>query len=138
MSLKIDKMFKIDFIALNESIMIQLQFATNRIKIDPLEPVIESDKGKQSHYARPLPSRDVISLQPLTISLVTLYNCFLTMQDYAEETQEISDAQLTYRHCESRMSVIYSSTRDARWLCYYLLSLKVTFFTSESFHRSQF
>ena len=118
MSLKIDKMFKIDFIALNESIMIQLQFATNRIKIDPLEPAIESDKGKQSHYARPLPSRDVISLQPLTISLVTLYNCFLTMQDYAKETQEIS--------------------AQPQWLCYYLLSLKVTFFTSESFHRSQF
>ena len=30
------KVFKIYFIALNESKMIQLQFETNRIKIDPL------------------------------------------------------------------------------------------------------
>ena len=37
MLVKIDKMLKIDFIALSESKMIQLQFATNRIKIGPLE-----------------------------------------------------------------------------------------------------
>ena len=40
--LKIDGMFKINFIALNESGRIQLQFATNRIKIGPLDPDIYS------------------------------------------------------------------------------------------------
>ena len=42
----IDRVFKIDFIALNESIRIQLQFATNRIKIGPLEPQIQPHKGQ--------------------------------------------------------------------------------------------
>ena len=34
----------IDFIAINESRRIQLQFATNRIKIGPLEPEIQPPK----------------------------------------------------------------------------------------------
>ena len=38
--------FQNDFIALNESIRIQLQFATNRIKIGPLEPQIQPHKGQ--------------------------------------------------------------------------------------------
>ena len=70
---------KIDFIVLNESRMIQLQFATNRIQIGPLES--EPAKGVRRHYAGPMSSRDVISLPPVTISLATLYNCFLTMED---------------------------------------------------------
>ena len=119
--------------------MIQLQFATNRIKIGPLEPEIQPAKGARSHYTVPMTSRDVISLQLVTISLVTLIcNCFLTVEDYTKETQEISDSQLPYRRCESRRFVIISSTRDARWLCYFPLSCKVAFFTFESFHRSQF
>ena len=44
MLVKIDRMFKINFIALNESRMIQLQFATNWIKIGPLEPEIQPAK----------------------------------------------------------------------------------------------
>ena len=44
-SLKIDRMFKIDFIALNESKKIQLQFATNRIKIGLLETEMQPAKG---------------------------------------------------------------------------------------------
>ena len=65
----------------------------------------------RSHYAGPMMSRDVIRLPPVTISLVALYNnWFLTVEDYTEETQEISDAQLPYKRCESRMFVkIYSS-----------------------------
>ena len=130
-------MFKIDFIALHKSRMIQLQFATNKIKIGQLEPEIQPAKGARSHYAGHKMSRDVISLPPVKISLVTHYNFFLTVEDYTKETQEIWDAQVPYRR-ESRMFVIYSSSRDALWLCYYPLSWKVAFFTFESFHRSQF
>ena len=46
--------------------------------------------GAQRHYAGPMTSRDVIGLPPVTISLVTLYNCFLTVEDYTKDTQEIS------------------------------------------------
>ena len=69
----IDKMFKIDFIALSESKMIQLQFATSRIKIGPLEPEIQAAYGAQRHNTGPMKSRDVISLPPVTMSLVALY-----------------------------------------------------------------
>ena len=106
-------MFEIDFIASNESRMIQLQFTTNRIEIGPLEPEIQPAKGERRHYAGPM-TRDVISLPPVTISLVIHYNCFLTVEDYTKETQEISGVQFPYRRCESSMFVIYSSTRDAR------------------------
>ena len=54
--------------------MIQLQFATNQIKIGPLEPEIQPDKGARRHYAGIMTSRDFISLTPVTISLVTVYN----------------------------------------------------------------
>ena len=107
-------MFKVYFIALNESRMIQLLFATNRIKIGPLKQEKQPAKGAQRHYGGPMMSRDVISLPPVTISLATLYNSFLTVGDYTKETQEISGVQLPYRRCERRMFVIYSSTRDAR------------------------
>ena len=126
-------MFKIDYIVSNESKIIQLQFATKRIKIGLLEREIQHAKGAWRHYAAPMTSRDVISLQPATISLVTLCNCFLTVGDCTKETQENSGAQLPYRRCESRMFVIYSSTRDARWLCCYLLSCKIAFFTLDKF-----
>ena len=53
--------------------MIQLQFATTRIKIGPLEPEIQPAKGVRRYYAGPMTSRDVISLPLVTISLVTLY-----------------------------------------------------------------
>ena len=40
-------------------------------------------------------SCDVISLLPVTVSRVTLYNyCFLTVEHYTKETQEMSGAQL--------------------------------------------
>ena len=97
------------------------------------------DTACQSHYAGPMTSRDVIGLPPVTMSLVTLCNCFLTMQDYTKDTQGISGTQLPYRRCERRIFVVvYSTTRDARQLCYYLLYCKVAFYTFESFHRSQF
>ena len=131
-------MFKIDCIALNESRMVQLLFAINRIKIGSLEPEIQSTKCARRHYAGPMTSRDFISLPPVKILLVTLCNSFLIVEDYTKETPEISGAQLPYRRCESRMFVIYSSTRNARRLCYYLLSCKVAFFTFESFHMPQF
>ena len=76
---KIDRVFKIYFIASNESRRIQLQLATNRIKIRPLEPEIQPGKDGQRHYAGPITSRDVIGMPPKSISLVTLYNCFLTI-----------------------------------------------------------
>ena len=96
---------KIDCIALNESI-IRLRFAINRIKISLLEPEIQPAKGARSHYAGPMTSRDVISLQPATISLVTLHNRFLTVEDYTKATQVISDTHLPCRRCESWMFVI--------------------------------
>ena len=103
----------------NESISIQLQFATNSIKFGPLEPEIQRAKvGALRHYAGPLTSRDVKGLPPVTISLVTLYNCFLTVEDYTKDTQEISCGQLPNRRRERtqrRMFVIYSS---AHQLCF--------------------
>ena len=57
-------------------------------------------------------SRDVVGLPPVTISLVTLYNCFLTVGDYTKDTQEISSGQLPYRRRERtqrRMFVIRAS-----------------------------
>ena len=85
-------------------------------------------QSSRRRYARLMTSRHVIVLPLVTISLVTLYNCFLTVEDYTKGTQEISGTQLPYRLCERRMFVIYSSTRDVRRLCYYLLSCKVAFF----------
>ena len=73
---KIVRVFRIDFIALNESRRIHLQFATNRIKIGPLKPEIQPAKGAQRRYVGPVMSRDALRLPPVTISLVTLYNCF--------------------------------------------------------------
>ena len=58
---------------------------------------IQPAKGALRHYAGPMMSRDVIGLPPVTISLVTLYNCFLTVEDYTKGTQEISCGQLPYR-----------------------------------------
>ena len=108
-SVKIDSMFKIDFMSLNDSRRIQLQFATNRIKIGPLEPEIQPAKGARSHYTRPMTSRDVIGLSQVLISLVTLYNCLLTVEDYTKDTQEISGTQSPYRRCERRIFVICST-----------------------------
>ena len=59
---KIDRVFKIYFIALNESRRIQLQFAINRIKIGPLETEMQPAKGERRHCAEPMTSRDVIGL----------------------------------------------------------------------------
>ena len=53
---KIDKFFKIGFIAVNESRRIQLQFATNRIKISPLEPEIQPAKGCATSVRWPMTS----------------------------------------------------------------------------------
>ena len=68
--MKLERSFKFDFIALNESKMIQLQFATNRIKIGPLEPEIQPVKGAQRHYAAPMTSRDITSLPPVIIAVL--------------------------------------------------------------------
>ena len=46
------------------------------------EPEIEPAKGAQRHCTEPMTSRDVIGLAPVTISLVTLNNYFLTVEDY--------------------------------------------------------
>ena len=87
-----------------------LQFATNRIKIGPLEPEIQPAKGELRHYAGTMTSRDVIVLPPVTISL---YNNFsLTVEDYTKDTQEISCGQLPYRRSERKMFVIYSSAHQ--------------------------
>ena len=51
--MKIDEMFQIKFIALNEYKRIQLRFATNRIKIGPLQSEIQSTKGARRHFAGP-------------------------------------------------------------------------------------
>ena len=57
-------------------------------------------------------SCDVIGLQLVTISLVTLYNYFLTVEYYTKDTQEISCGQLPYRRRERSMFVIYSSAHQ--------------------------
>ena len=59
--------------------------------------VVQPAKGVRRHYAGPMTSRDVICLPPVTISLVTPYNCFLAVEHYAKDTQEISSTQLPYR-----------------------------------------
>ena len=77
---------------MNVATRIQLQlFTTNRIKMGLLEPARRySDKGARCHNAGPVTSDDVIGLPPVTISLATLYNCFLSVEDYTKDTQEIS------------------------------------------------
>ena len=75
------------FYCLNECRRFQLQFAISRIKICSLVPEIQPAKGALRHYAVPTTSRDVIGLLPVTISLVTLYNCILTVEDYTKDTQ---------------------------------------------------
>ena len=57
---------------------------------------IQSVKGALRHHDGHMMSRDVIGLPPVTISLVILYNCFLTVEDYTQDTQEISCGQLPY------------------------------------------
>ena len=99
-------------------------FSTNRIKFGSLVPEIQPDKGALRHYAGPMTSRDVIGMQPVTISLVTLYNCFLTVEDYTKDTQEISCDQLPCRRCEKserRMFVIYSSAHQLFFIANYYL-----------------
>ena len=41
------------------------------------------------HFKHIMTSRDVTGLPPVTISLVTLYNCFLTEDNYSKDTQDI-------------------------------------------------
>ena len=103
--MKVDHMFKIDFIALNESRKFWLQFATDRIKIGPLEPEIQPAKGARRHFAGPMTSLDIMGLPPIPISLVTLYNCLLTVE-------KISGTQLPYRRCERRIFFINISFYD--------------------------
>ena len=79
----------------NESRRIQLKFAKNRIKLGLLELEIQPAKGWRRHYAGHLTSRDVIGLLPGTISLVTLYNYFLTVEDYTKDAQKISGVQFS-------------------------------------------
>ena len=73
--------------------MKMLQFATNRIKIGLLETEIQPAKGALRHYAGPMTSRDVIGVSK-TIPFATLYSCFLTLEDYTKDKQEISCGQL--------------------------------------------
>ena len=54
------------------------------IKIGKLKPEIQPVKGARRHYAGTLTSHGKV-----TISLVTLYNCFLTGEDFNKEAQEI-------------------------------------------------
>ena len=49
-------------------------------------------------------SREVMGLSPVTKSLVTLYNCFLTVEDNTD-TQKKSGTRLPYRRCERRIFV---------------------------------
>ena len=72
-SVKINNMLEIDFIALRKFRRIQLKLATNRIKKGILEPEIQPFKGAQCQYGRPMTSRDVIGLTPVTISLLACY-----------------------------------------------------------------
>ena len=62
-------MFKIDFIALNESRRIQLQLVTNRIKIGRLKTEIQPAKGCVT-----------LGIPPVTISFETIF--FLTVEVY--------------------------------------------------------
>ena len=98
-----------------------LQFATNRIKIGPLEPEIQPAKVELRHYAGTMTSRDVIVLPPVTISLYN--NCSLTVEDYTKDTQEISCGQLPYRRSERKMFVIYSSAHQKNQRHFFPLSV---------------
>ena len=71
---KTENMFEIDLIVLNESRRIQLQFATNRIKIGLLEPEITS-----LHWAYDVTSRHRPAAGNNIANLVILCNCFLTV-----------------------------------------------------------
>ena len=108
---------------LNELRMIQLQLETIRIKIGRLEPEIQPVKSWATSLGW---AYDVIGQPICNIIGNIFYN--LTVEVHLSDTPDISNAQLPYRRCERRNFVIYSSTRDARRLCYYLLSCKEEFF----------
>ena len=108
----------------------QLQFATNRIKIGPLEPEKQPEKCALRHYAGPITSHDFIGLPPVTISLVTLDYCFFTVEDYTKDTQEISCGQLPHRRRERRMFVIYNSAHQLCFIANYLGNMIVSGYTT--------
>ena len=124
--MRIDNTFKIDFIPLNEFRRIQIQFATNRIKIGLLEPEIQPSKCCATSLRNAF---DVMGQPPVAIRCVIIFVLFLTVDVHLQDTQDISEAQLPYRHIERSMFVVYSSARDSRGLCYYPISCKVAFFS---------
>ena len=75
-------------------------------------------------------SRDVIGMPPVTISLVTLYNCFLTVEDYTKDTQEISCGQLPYRRRREvmlRLSVVLYNQLSRKMTVYSYITIMSTF-----------
>ena len=130
------QIFKNSFIAFNKTKRIQLQFATNRIKIGLLEPEIEPAKAvARRHYAGPMKSRDVIGLLSVTISLVTL-SVVLCLRMYICKTHKKFQV-LSYHTDVVRggyLSYIAPSV-TVRPLCIIPSPVKLNFFTFESFHR---
>ena len=117
----------------NESIRIQLQFATNRIKIGPLKPEIQPAKGWATSL---LWAYDVTWCHRPTAGNNIIFHTFylfLTVEVHLQDTQEISGAQfieltlytnsmaqLPYRRRERRMFVIYSSAHQLCFIATYL------------------
>ena len=136
-SVKIDNMFKIDFIGSNELRRIQLQFATNRIKISLLEPEIQPAKGCTTSL---LWAYDVTCChKPAAGNNITcntlqlLFDCRSTSVRHTRNFRCSVTSGRNFRCLwEEVMFVIYSSTRK---LCYYPHSCKVAFLNFESFHR---
>ena len=91
-------------------------------------------------WAYNMTSRDVIGLPQVTISLATIYNnyCFLTVEDYTKDTREISGTQLPYRRRQRRIFVIIAPPVTLGGYAITFSPVEYHFFTSESFHRSQF
>ena len=115
--------------------MIQLRFATNKIKIGPLEPEINPAKFAQRHYAMPMTSHDVIGPPLSTISLVEFYNCFLTVEDILKTHKKF---QTIRYHADVVRGGCFSSVAPRSFGSAITPSpVKSHFFTFKRFHRLQ-
>ena len=101
-----------NWFVLNELRKIQLQFATNIIKIGQLKQEVQPAKGCETSLSW---GYDVTwRHSPAAKNNIICHNfyLFMSVEVHLQDTQEISDAQLPYRRCERTMFVIYSSAHQ--------------------------
>ena len=93
-------MFMNRFFALNTYRRIQLQFATNRIKIGPFKPEIQP--GKKAYYVKGLP--------PVTLWFVNFLKFHFDCGNTSEWHTRHFNTLVPYRCCKRKIFIIYSSS----------------------------